>query len=146
RLAGEVLATRQPPPVVQLTRHFREAGEAARWCQYAELAAERAISGGDYTTAAVLLTDLLAENGGGLGARSRVAPRRATGGRPRREPVDQLHQRVADTLRQLLPRGGLSPAEAAPIRRPLGRLLAQQGDSSAAHAELEQAVPYLPED
>ncbi len=146
RLAGEVLATRQPPPVVQLTRHFREAGEVARWCQYAELAAERAISGGDYTTAAVLLTDLLAENGLEIAVRCRVAHRLATIALLRREPVDQLHQRVVDTLRQLLASGELTPAEAAPIRNPLGRLLAQQGDYSAAHAELEQAVPYLPED
>lgn len=146
RLAGEALAGCDPAPVVQLTRHFREAGEADRWCRYAELAAERAISRGDHTTAAALLNDLLAGAELAVPVRCRVAHRLASTALLRREPVDQLHRQVVATLRRILASGALSPVEAAPIRNPLGRLLAQQGDFTAAHVELEQAVPYLPED
>ena len=33
--AGRALERRSPRPVAQLTRHFREAGQAAKWCRYA---------------------------------------------------------------------------------------------------------------
>lgn len=145
-LAGEALQDRQPPPVVQLTRHFREAGEVSRWCQYGEMAAARAISGGDHTTAAMLLNDLLATAELEVPVRVRIAQELASTALLRREPVDQLHRQVVQTLRRVVANGGLSPVEAAPVRNRLGRLLAQQGDFVAAHTELEQAVRYLPQD
>ena len=46
-------------PRPRLARHFREAGETARWSRYAEQAADLALASGDETTAAVLLRDLM---------------------------------------------------------------------------------------
>ena len=59
RRAGRALERRSPQPVAQLTRHFREAGQPAKWCRYAEQAADLALSAGDEATASALLLDLL---------------------------------------------------------------------------------------
>jgi DNA-binding CsgD family transcriptional regulator/tetratricopeptide (TPR) repeat protein len=142
-LAGQALEPLNPPPVVQLTRHFREAGAVGRWCRYAELAAARAVASGDRTTATALLNELLGTAGLPSITRVRLARQLAVNALVRREAVDDLHHRVVETLRAVLDTAGLSPAEQAQIRSPLGRLLAQQGDFSAAYAELERAIPYL---
>lgn len=151
-LAGQALERLDPPPVVQLTRHFREANEVDKWCRYAELAAARAVASGDRTTATALLNELLARVGSGGGTaglpsatRARLARDLAANALVRREPVDDLHRRVVETLKLVLD-SGLTPAEQALIRSPLGRLLAQQGDLGAAHTMLELAVDHLHQD
>jgi DNA-binding CsgD family transcriptional regulator/tetratricopeptide (TPR) repeat protein len=144
RLAGQALESLDPPPVVQLTRHFREAGVVAQWCRYAELAAARAVASGDHTTATSLLNDLVTTAELPGATRVRLARQLAANALVRREAVDELHHRVVETLRAVLATAGLNPAEQARIRSPLGRLLAQQGDFTAAHAELERAIPDLP--
>jgi DNA-binding CsgD family transcriptional regulator/tetratricopeptide (TPR) repeat protein len=146
RLAGEAMEPLDPPPVVPLTRHFREAGVVGQWCRYAELAAARAVASGDPTTAAVLLDELLGAAGLAGPTRVRLARQLATITLVRREAVDELHHRVVETLRAVLDTPGLGPVEQARIRSPLGRLLAQQGDFAAAYAELERAIPHLEPD
>ncbi|MPZ27830.1 MAG: AAA family ATPase [Micromonosporaceae bacterium] len=145
-LAGQALESLDPPPVVPLTRHFREAGAVEPWCRYAELAAARAVASGDRTTATVLLYELLASAELPSATRIRLARQLAANALVRREPVDELHHRVVGTLRKILDSVRLSPAEQAEIRSPLGRLLAQQGDFVAAYAELERAIPHLEQD
>ena len=149
-LAGQALERLDPPPVVQLTRHFREANEVDRWCRYAELAAARAVASGDRTTATVLLNELLSRVGTGTGAaglpsatRARLARELAANALVRREAVDDLHRRVVDTLQLVVDSGGLDPVDTALIRSRLGRLLAQQGDLGAAHTMLELAIDHL---
>jgi DNA-binding CsgD family transcriptional regulator len=151
-LAGQALERLDPPPVVQLTRHFREANEVGKWCRYAELAAARAVASGDRTTATALLNELLARVGSGGGTaelpsatRARLARELAANALVRREAVDDLHRRVVHTLQVMLD-SGLTPAEQALIRSQLGRLLAQQGDLGAAHSMLERAVDHLHHD
>jgi DNA-binding CsgD family transcriptional regulator/tetratricopeptide (TPR) repeat protein len=153
-LAGQALERLEPPSVVQLTRHFREANEVDKWCEYAEQAAARAVASGDRTTATVLLNELLGRVGSGGGSatadlpsatRARLARELAANALVRREAVDELHRRVVGTLRMVL-ETGLSPTEQADIRSRLGRLLAQQGDLGAAHTMLERAIDHLNHD
>ena len=143
-LAGRALEPLDPLPVVPLTRHFREAGAVDQWCRYAELAAARAVASGDQTTATALLDELVGTAELASATRVRLARQLAGYALVRREAVDELHHRVVETLRTVLESSGLGPAERARIRSPLGRLLAQQGDFAAAHAELERAIPDLP--
>jgi DNA-binding CsgD family transcriptional regulator len=149
--AGRALERLEPPPVVQLTRHFREANEVEEWCRYAEQAAARAVASGDRSTAAVLLSDVLGRVGGQTGVEppnstvARLARELGANALKRREPVDDLHRRVVATLRRVLALV-LDPREQAQIRSQLGRLLAQQGDLGAAHAELGRAIDHLGED
>jgi DNA-binding CsgD family transcriptional regulator/tetratricopeptide (TPR) repeat protein len=144
-LAGRALERVEPPPVVQLTRHFREANEVGKWCRYAEQAAARAVASGDRTTATALLNELL--RGADLpgATRARLARELAANALVRRESVDELHRRVVGTLQMVL-ETGLSAAEEADIRSRLGRLLAQQGDLGAAQSELERAIDHLNHD
>jgi DNA-binding CsgD family transcriptional regulator len=142
-LAGQALERSDPLPVVQLTRHFREANEVGRWCRYAEQAAARAVASGDRTSATTLLNELLATADLPDPTRARLARQLAATALVRREPIDDLHRQVVRTLRAVLDTATLSPVEEAQIRSPLGRLLAQQGDLSAGHAELERAIPHL---
>jgi DNA-binding CsgD family transcriptional regulator len=141
-LAGQALERLDPPPVVQLTRHFREANEVASWCQYAEAAAGRAVASGDRTTATRLLDELLSTAELAEPARVRLAQLLATNALVRREPIDDLHRSVIRTLRGIID-DGLPPVEQAKLRSRLGRLLGQQGDIAAARTELERAIPHL---
>jgi DNA-binding CsgD family transcriptional regulator len=141
-LAGQALERLDPLPVVQLTRHFREANEIAKWCQYAEAAAGRAVASGDRTTATRLLDELLGTAELPGPARVRLAQLLATNALVRREAIDDLHRGVIRTLRGVIDTG-LPPVDQAKLRSRLGRLLGQQGDIAAARAELERAIPHL---
>src|SRR5439155_4389760 len=57
--AGHTLEQGSPPPVARLAAHFRAAGEIDKWCQYAEQAADIALTPGDEATASSLLHDLV---------------------------------------------------------------------------------------
>ncbi|WP_162605516.1 helix-turn-helix transcriptional regulator [Jiangella ureilytica] len=61
-LHGQAAAALQElptPPVLRLSRHFREAGDVAAWSRHAEAAADLALEAGEDRAAVVLLTDLL---------------------------------------------------------------------------------------
>lgn len=144
--AGRALETEEIPPVVQLTRHFREAGEVTKWGEYAERAAARAVDGGDHTTATRLLHDLLSVATLPAPMLSRLARELASNALRRRESVDELHRNVVATLRRIVATAGLPAEEQARIRSLVGRLLAQLGEFTAARSELEQAIPHLRQD
>lgn len=144
--AGQALASAQPPPLLQLTRHFRAADDAQQWRRYAEQAAAQATATGDYGTAALVLSDLLSGAGLALPVKVRLARDLTSATLWRRDVVDDLHQGVVRMLRELLDTGELEPAEDAELRGGLGRLLAQRGNLEAARAELERAVPNLGHD
>ncbi|WP_116948541.1 helix-turn-helix transcriptional regulator [Jiangella endophytica] len=144
--AGRALADHDPPPVAQLARHFREAGDTALWARYAESAARRAIDSGDHTTAIVLLDELLSAAELEPPDRSRIARTAAVAALGRREPVDEVWHRLVRTLRAVLATPGLTDRQQAEIRNPLGRLLINGGEAEAALTELEQAVAHLDHD
>ncbi len=141
--AGEVLEGLDPLPVPQLARHFREAGEAKRWCRYAEKAAEMAAFAGDDTTGIALLNDLLATAGLSARSRARLARKVAIAAVARRSASNDLVTQTIHILRTVLDAPDLSAREKAEIRSPLGHLLLQLGDFDAAQAELESAIPGL---
>jgi DNA-binding CsgD family transcriptional regulator len=141
--AGELLARRDPPPVMRLTRHFRAAGDVAHWCRYAELAAAQAVASDDHSTAVTLLAAVVTTADPRPPELPRLAAALATAAASRRETVDALHLRVIEALREVLDSGGLTPVQQAEIRSPLGRLLLQSDEFEAARAELERAVPHL---
>lgn len=146
RVAGLALERTEPTPLAELTHHFREAGDTARWAAFAEQTADRAIRSGDHTTAVVLLHDLLSAVDLPAATRARVARTVATAALARSDAVDDLHHRVVHALRAVLDSAGLTRREQAEIRNPLGRLLILQGDADAALTELAQAVDYLDHD
>lgn len=141
--AGQALEEVQPPPVRQLTRHFRASNDGGRWARYAEQAADLAVASGDHGSATVLLNDLL--TGAELPVPDRVRLTRKLGMAAlyRRDAIDDLHGPIARMLRTLIDTESLRPQDEAELRSPLGWLLAQLGDLEAARAELERAVPNL---
>ncbi|MFY1636715.1 AAA family ATPase [Solwaraspora sp. WMMB335] len=141
--AGRSLEALDPPPVAQLARHFREAGESAAWARYAEQVAGRAMASGDHTSAAVMLDELLTTAELPAADRARIARTAAVAALGRREPVDDVYHRVVATLRTVLDAADLTARQQADIRNPLGRLLIIGGEAEAALTELGRAVDHL---
>ena len=137
--AGRALERAAQPATARLVWHFREAGETAKWCKYAEQAADLAVASGDEAAAAALLHDLV--TGAGLPARSmsRLA---------RKLPLASLtgperYQALVSALRSVLDAGVSDPAVEAGVRVQLGRVLTAMEDYEAGRAELERAIPHL---
>ena len=59
--AGHALEQMSPPSPDALVRHFREADDTARWCQYTEQAANLSLVSGDHGGAAALLLGLVTQ-------------------------------------------------------------------------------------
>jgi len=137
--AARVLEGSSPLPVAQLTRHFRDAGDTSKWCEYAERTADLAILAGDEATAAVVLHDLLV-NGrlppSSLVRLIRKLPFASFIGLSR-------YRELADALRSSLAAQSTKRGENAAVRLQLGRVLFAMEDFEAAYAELEDAIPYL---
>ncbi|MGC4942053.1 helix-turn-helix transcriptional regulator [Kribbella sp. DT2] len=144
--AGRVLEDVDPPPVAQLARHFREAGETKPWTRYAEQAAHRALASGDHTTAVVLLDELLTAARLAPPDTARIARVAAVAALGRRDSVDEVHRRVVRTLRAVLASADLTARQQAEIRNPLGRLLINLSEAQEALTELERAVRDLEHD
>ncbi|MFJ1766796.1 ATP-binding protein [Amycolatopsis sp. NPDC088138] len=139
RRSGKALAARDPAPIDVLAHHFREAGETAKWCEYAERAADLALASGDHHTAALFLHGLLAEPGlppSAVARLTRKTPLFAFTGYLGR--VDLVR-----TVRGVLESAVLGRRERAEIRSQLGRLLMHAGDYVTGAAELERAIPDL---
>ncbi|WP_326554254.1 ATP-binding protein [Micromonospora sp. NBC_01813] len=141
--AGRAVEALDPPPVAQLARHFREAGEAVEWARYAELAAERMVASGDHTSAVVVLDELLSTARLSAPDTTRIARAAAVAALGRREPVDDVYHHLVGTLRTVLGRDDLTDRQQADIRNPLGRLLIIGGEAEAALTELSRAVEHL---
>jgi DNA-binding NarL/FixJ family response regulator len=137
--AGRALEEASPPPVGELARHFRAAGDAGRWAVHAERAAELAHLAGDDTTAATLLHDLV--TGAGLPAAelARLADQLVL----LALSDDSQLRDLAAAFRAALGAGDLAPAEDAGLRFQLSRVLMTIGANEDSLAELERAVPHL---
>ncbi|WP_435177516.1 ATP-binding protein [Actinacidiphila sp. bgisy145] len=125
----------------ELARHFKEAADPGRWAVHARRAADDAIASGDPRTAFGLLLDLLV---GGAVRGAAVAPvvqrmplYAAPGDGPLRELVAVLRATAE---------GELTREERTAATWQLARLMFHVGDSEAAAAAMEQAVPGLVQD
>ncbi|HEY3464258.1 MAG TPA: AAA family ATPase, partial [Amycolatopsis sp.] len=139
RRSGRALAERDPAPVAVLAHHFREAGETAKWCEYAERAADLALASGDHHTAVSFLHGLLAEP---------ELPPTAVARLARKTPLFAFtgylgRVDLVRTVRGVLDSAVLDRHERAEVRSQLGRLLMHAGDYTTGAAELARAIPDL---
>ncbi|TDB91407.1 LuxR family transcriptional regulator [Actinomadura sp. KC216] len=141
RQAVRALADEEPPPLVQLAYHAREAGMVAEWQRYAEAAAATAREMGDLAVAVEILEELLSDSRLGGEERARIAvefSRDAVLGLTNRRAVELLRTVVRD---EHIPDGLRGE-----IRLNLGLLLYNQmGDHEAGRKSTETAVEELRE-
>jgi DNA-binding CsgD family transcriptional regulator len=142
RRAGRALERRSPPPVAQLTRHFREAGQPAKWCRYAEQAADLALAAGDEATASALLLDLLTRADLPAHAVVRLVKKIPFGSFTGQSRFGDL---VA-TLRSVVDAEALDHRAEAEARMLLGRVLLVMEEREAGRIEVERAIPHLVHD
>ncbi len=141
-VAAQSLIDSTPQPLAQIARHFREAGDTAQWCRYAEETANLAITSGDEATAVTVLHDLLTKA---------VLPAPVLVRLLKKFPVAALsgHARFHDLvncLRSVLDSRTLPNHESAEIRFYLGRLLLVIGEHETGRQELERAIPDASDD
>jgi DNA-binding CsgD family transcriptional regulator/tetratricopeptide (TPR) repeat protein len=137
RRAAAMLETVRPQPIGRLARHFRQAGETARWCVYAEQAADIALASGDHVTALIVLHELITEP---------ALPAEAVAPLVRKMPIHAFtsytrRAEVLAALRAVLGTDRLSARDRAEVRSQLSRVLFTLGEFSAAADELELAIP-----
>ena len=142
RRAGRAMEKRSPLPLARLARHFKQAGEIARWCRYGEQAAGLALVSGDEASAAALLHDLVVN--GSL-------PATDVATLTRKLPLNALPSRASlqeliSALRSVLATGMLGPEQDADIRVQLGQALTNALEWADARTELERAIPHLEHD
>ncbi|MFF7212931.1 helix-turn-helix transcriptional regulator [Streptomyces sp. NPDC008238] len=140
--AGRALERWPVPPVAQLARHFRLAGEAGPACRYTERAAELCLQSGDVATSALLLHSLV--TGVALPAESLV--RLVTKIQFQALPGSDPYSRTIDSLRSALAGQLLTPGQQAMLRFQIGRVLMVAGEIEAGRGEVLAAVPHLPPD
>jgi DNA-binding CsgD family transcriptional regulator len=142
RYAGLALEGCSPRPAARLARHFRQAGQTAKWLRYAEGAAELALASGDEATSVALLRDLIEHaRADPRGYRSAVALLDKITFASITDPA--CFQDLQHRLRSLLGAGTGAPAERAQVRCHLGRILGYTEELEEARAELERAIPDL---
>lgn len=145
--AVHALEKLDPPPVAELARHCKHAGDTKRWARYAELGADLAVATGDEGAAVVLLHDILSNvempvgNRGRLGVKLAEAAVRSGGTLVVRKRIDDIIRR----LRELLDGSGLPRTDRGKTRLFLGLLLTYYGDPRKGRAEIEQSVADLAE-
>ena len=140
--AGRALERRSPQPVAQLTRHFREGGQPAKWCRYAEQAADLALSAGDEAAASALLLDLLTKADLPAPAVVRLVKKIPFGSFTGQSRFEDL---VA-TLRSAVDAQALDQRAQAEARMLLGRVLLVMEEREAGRTEVERAIPHLVHD
>ncbi len=141
-VAAQSLIDTSPQPLGQLARHFRESGDDAQWCRYAEEAADLAIAAGDEATSVSLLHDLLT---------TAQLPAPVVIRLINKSPVQALsgQARFRDLvrcLRSALDSRTLPTHQSAELRFHLGRLLLVMGEHETGRRELERAIPDAPDD
>jgi DNA-binding CsgD family transcriptional regulator len=141
RRAARALERQPERPASRLANHYREAGETAQWCHYAEQAADEALAAGDEATAFTLLHGLLTGASLQPPHLARLAgkiPLGTVAGHAR------CHD-LAGALRAALGAAIPDPPAAALIRVALARVLRVMHDDEAT-VQLEQAIPHLDQD
>ncbi len=141
--AAAQLRQLDPPPVVRLSRHCREAGDHAAWCAYAEASADLALESGDDRSAVTVLLDLLTAVEHPAGRRSRLARKLGEAAHLGTAALGDLSAQVVDALRNALAAGIDSSRDRGELRLLLGRMLREISEEPEAYAAIEAAVPDL---
>ncbi|NUR93604.1 MAG: AAA family ATPase, partial [Nonomuraea sp.] len=143
RRAGQELSAEPHPPVVRLSRHFREAGDAARWSEYAEASAAVAVESGDDRTAVTVLHELLTTAKHPQDRRVRLARKLGAAATMGADPLGDQGTQICDTIESVLAEAAPDRAERGELRLLLGRLRLQLRYWEAGLADVEAAVPDL---
>ncbi|REF36014.1 helix-turn-helix transcriptional regulator [Thermasporomyces composti] len=143
RRAAEYLERLDPAPVVRLRRHFREAGDHAAWCRYAEESADLAWESGDGRAAVVALLELLTAGDHPPERRARLARKLGEVAYLGSAALGSLSTRVVEVLRAVLADGVVPPSERGELRLLLGRMLREVSEEPEAYAAMEAAVEDL---
>lgn len=140
--AGRALENWPLPPVAQLARHFRLAGDVEASCRYTERAADLSTQSGDVATSALLLHSLVTsvalpvEPLVGLVAKIQFQSL----------PGSDPHSKIIESLRSALRTQALTPGQESLVRFQIGRVLMVAGEIEAGRLEILRALPHLPPD
>ncbi|MFJ4849283.1 helix-turn-helix transcriptional regulator [Streptomyces sp. NPDC088733] len=140
--AGRAMERWPLPPVAQLARHFRLAGDVESACRYTERAADLSTQSGDVATSTRLLHSLVTsvtlpvEQLVGLVAKIQFQSL----------PGSDPHSRIIDSLRSALGTQALTAGQESLVRFQIGRVLMVAGEIEAGRNEILKAVPQLPPD
>lgn len=137
--AGRALETWSAPPVDELARHFRLAGDVEASCRYTERAAELSAQSGDVATAALLLHSLVTSVAVPARTLVRLMPRIPLQALRGSDPYSEIIR----SLRSALQRRDLTPEQEAVIRFHTGRVHMAAGEMEAGWLEIREAVPRL---
>ncbi|NUR59445.1 MAG: AAA family ATPase, partial [Catenulispora sp.] len=138
RQAIEILAARNPPPLVQIAHHTLRAGDHAAWPARAEAAADQAVALGDDGTAAALLHQMLKRPGLPEQTRTRAALALA---RIALRGTDYTAN--ASVLRRILADPSLDPTARGEIRLSLGLLRVNHLGDRDGYADVERSAHEL---
>ncbi len=138
--AARALEARRERPLARLARHYRAAGETAKWVRYAEAAADRAISLNDHAAAYALLREAVSIRDIAPVTRGWLAIKLA-----RHAARCRAYEDSIAILRPLLDDEAIPGRLRARLRFLLGRLLYDTGDPQAAHEHVMRALAELDE-
>ncbi|WP_198663505.1 helix-turn-helix transcriptional regulator [Jiangella endophytica] len=141
--AAEVLRRADPPPVVRLARHCREAGDDDAWCRYVEASAGLLLESGQDRMALVTLLELLTSIEHPPDRRVRLARLLGETWPVARDAQGEFAGQVVAVLRTALASGGCEPADRGELRLVLGDVLWILDRDQEAFEEWQAAVPDL---
>ncbi|MGW0299205.1 helix-turn-helix transcriptional regulator [Streptomyces anthocyanicus] len=137
--AGRALEGRPLPPVAELARHFRLAGDCESACRYTERAADLCVQSGDVATSALLLHSLVTTVPLPAGPLARLVTKIQFQALPGSDPYSE----IIHALRSALDDQALTPEQEALVRFQTGRVLMVAGEIEAGRLEILTAVPHL---
>lgn len=138
--AGRALRRWPVPPVAQLARHFRLAGDVEAACRYTEEAADLCVQSGDVATSALLIHSLVATVPLPAGVLVRLVTKIQFQALSGSDP----YSAIIASLRSALAGQVLTPAEQASVRFQIGRVLMVAGEIEAGRGEILTAIAHLP--
>src|SRR5690606_9515350 len=127
RRAAQCLVELDPPPVMRLARHFREARDVVAWSRYAEAGARIALESGDDRTAVLTLLELLNSAEHPIERRCRLARTLGEVAFFAASVLGDLADEVVATLRDVLARRDIPRRERGELRLQFGRMLWRVG-------------------
>lgn len=128
------------PPVGQLARHFRLAGEVEAACRYTEQAADQCVQSGDVATSALLLHSLATTVALPAEQLVRLVTKIQFQALSGSDPYSQ----IIEALQSALDNQVLTLHQHASVRFQVGRVLMAAGEIEAGRGEILKAVPHLP--
>ncbi|CAL9646002.1 ATP-binding protein [Streptomyces sp. enrichment culture] len=137
--AGRALEQWLLPPVAQLARHFRLAGDVETACRYTEQAAALCVQSGDVATAALLRHSLVST----MAVPAEPLVRLVTEIQFQALSGSDPFSEIISSLRCALHTQVLTPAQQASVRFQIGRLLMAAGEMEAGRVEILTAIPDL---